>query len=286
MNLFQISEAGDFLAIQNFFKGFNSKTSRLVWMHEQNGEWNMTEVAQIPYLHRFCVVPIQGENYVVCCQLTRGKRSREDWSQPGRVLVGKLPQCPGPISDFTTVLDGIHKNHGLFYGRFHGETVVMVTGQEGLFCCKTPVTKDAVWHWEKLIDREISDCMAFDVDGDGSDEIITIEPFHGNKIVVNQQDQIWRSVHQYPCSFGHALWCGQIFGRPTWFIGYRQDNAALLMFCLREKNAEGDWLLDITTIDEHEAPTNIEVIPQEDKVQIFCSSGNKDRVVLYELFPS
>lgn len=283
MNTFQLNEKGDFLAIQRFYRGFQCRDACIVKAEKQENQWKQTKIADLPFCHRMCVVEIEGVPHMVCCVLCEDKENTEDWSQPGRVVVSKIPRQAGEQVPFTTIVEGIHKNHGIFQGKLDGKNTILVTGQEGIFQLEIPAGLDKPWSYTKLMDQETSDCTVLDVDEDGEDEIITIEKFHGNRVVVyKRQAGIWKQVYTYPVEFGHAIWSGTIFSRPAFLIGYRAANAALLLFRLKEKR-EGRWLMEITVLDEHESPANAAVVHQEGKEMIFSTSCGRDRIMLYEL---
>ena len=65
-------------------------------------------------------------------------------------------------------------------------------------------------------------------------------------------------------------------------IGYRASNAALLLFQLREKR-EGEWMMDVTVLDEHEGPTNVAVVHDGQRERVFACNGAKNRIVLYDV---
>ena len=283
MNTFQLNERGDFLAIQRFYRGFQSKDACIVKVENREGKWEQTEIASLPFCHRMCVVEIEDVPHMVCCVLCANKESPDDWSQPGRVAVSKVPLGAGEQASFATILEGLHKNHGIFQGSLDGKETILVTGEEGIFQLKIPESLKEPWSYEKLIARETSDCTVLDVDGDGEDEIIAIEGFHGNRLAVYKRENgRWEQVYTYPIEFGHAIWSGTIFSKPGFLIGYRAANAALLLFQLREKR-EGRWLMDITVLDEHEGPTNAVVAHGKEKELIFSCSCSRDRILLYEL---
>lgn len=281
MNTCQLNEKGDFLAIQNFYKGFNSHTAKVVKVTNINGNWDIEEVLRLPFCHRMCVVNIEDQQYVICCVVANNKKDKADWSEPGRVEIGQLGS-DGKLH-MTLLLDGIHKNHGMYKGTLNGQLVVIITGVEGAYKIAIPEKPGNPWEIELLIEREISDATVVDIDGDGQDEIITIEKFHGNQVVINKLiGGKWNKVYSYPVEFGHAIWSGQFLSKPAFLIGYRAANAALLMFTLKEKR-EDEWFMDVTVIDEHEAPTNITVVHADTCEQLFCCSGGKNRIVLYEI---
>lgn len=283
MNTCQLNENGDFLAIQRFYNGFICRDACIVHMRKKaDNSWSMTEVLEIPFCHRICVIPVGTERYVIASVLANDKQDEEDWSQPGRVELYRLND-EGFLVEKQILLSDFHKNHGLYAGTLNGEQVVIVTGVEGVYKISVPSVPGQPWETTCLIKREISDCTVIDLDGDGADELITIEEFHGNRVVVNKLlDNKWEEVYSYPVEFGHAIWSGVLLGKPSFLIGYRSSNAALLKFSLRKKS-EGDWFMDVSVIDEHESPTNIAVVHEPDKEKVFCCSGGKHRIVLYEL---
>ena len=283
MNTCQLNDHGDFLAIQQFYKGFNSRGAQIVRVENSNGQWRQATVAQLPFLHRFALVDVADEKFLICCILCKDKDSKEDWSQAGCVQIARLPEDPTQAPKFTTLIEGIHRNHGLFTGTFQGQFCALVTGDEGVFQIGIPTGKDDAWSYKKIIDRPVSDVTVVDLDGDGLDELVTIEPFHGGKIVVNHLDgDHWTPVYQYPVEFGHAIWSGNFLGKPSFIIGYRAGNAALLLFHLNEKR-EGEWMMDVVMLDEHEGPTNVAVVHDGQRERIFACSGAKNRIVLYDV---
>jgi len=281
MNTWQLSDRGDFLAIQRFYKGFNSRASRIARVEPKDGEWVQSVVCDIPFLHRFGVVGKGEDRYLVCCVLCRDKESREDWSQAGWIQVAKLPE-PGEQPEFRVLIPGIHRNHAFFYGQFDGTDRILAGGDEGLFQIDYP-RDGSDWRFEKLIDRPVSDVTSFDLDGDGEDELVTIEPFHGSKVVVSKRiNGVWETVWSSPTSFGHAIWSGTIFGEPAFIIGHRAEDMSLLLFRPRGWK-EGKLAMDITVLDQWEGPTNVAVVHGDKKEQVFSCNGAKNRIVLYEL---
>ena len=283
MNVCQLNQEGEFLAVQEFYKGNNSKTACLVRTSRRDGRWVTERFLDLPFLHRFCLANVKGTRFAVISTLARDKENREDWSRPGSTYVMRLPDGADRPGDLVPLISGITRNHGMFKGRHRGREVVMVSGGEGLFEIRIPEHPDGKWEYERLLDREVSDMTVFDLDGDGAEEIITIEKFHGSRLSVNRPSAAgWREIYSYPIDFGHALWAGNVLGRPGLLIGYRGANAALL---LMRPTGEKDGVptMETTVIDEHEAPTNIDVLERGGVCLIFSCSGAKNRVVLYEL---
>jgi hypothetical protein len=283
MNLCQLNEKGDFLAVQEFYKGFQSKTAGIARVWKDESGWHTRRVIDLPFVHRFCVQKVGEAAFVVACTLCEDKNSPADWSRPGKVFVGRIPDNWDEPCILTPLIEGIYKNHGLYQGKMDGRNVVLVTGEQGVFRIDVPQSADAPWAFARVLDREISDVTAVDLDGDGEDELVTIEGFHGSVIAVNKRvDGAWKVVTTYPVALAHALWGGDILGKPGVLVGYRQHNGALIMLRFAGWRS-GKMLLSTQIIDEHEEPTNIAVIPGEEETRIFCSSGSTYKVVLYKL---
>ena len=186
MNICQLNQEGEFLAVQEFYNGNNSKTACLAKVSRRDGRWITERFLDLPFLHRLCLVEIAGVKFAVISTLAKYKENREDWSQPGSTYVMRLPESLDRPGDLVPLITGLTKNHGMFKGRHRGRDIVMVSGQEGLFEIRVPDCPDGKWDYERLLDREVSDMTVFDLDGDGIEEIITIEKFHGSRLVVNR----------------------------------------------------------------------------------------------------
>lgn len=86
--------------------------------------------------------------------------------------------------DRTTILQGITKNHGLFLTDCDEKTFVMISGEEGVFQIEVPEYPEGKWQVKRIMDNEVSDIFLFDIDNDGEKELITIEPFHSDSLVI------------------------------------------------------------------------------------------------------
>jgi len=283
MTIWPIPGKEEFLATHEFYKGFQSKKAHLVHVKEDgNGGFICKTILTMPFLHRFSVVDIKGGKYFVGATLCKDKDFKDDWSKPGSVYVGKLSEDYDQQLVVEKVLDGVTKNHGMYCGP-HDELkqVVMVTGVEGVFELTPPKKADGQWITRKLLDHEVSEVRCYDLDGDGIDELITIEKFHGDRLNIYHNDAgTYRQIYSYPVAFGHALWCGELFGKKSILIGYKESNAALLL--LQRVERDGVFSMVPTLIDELESASNLDVWQDGESFNIYtaCSSG---KVVRYTL---
>lgn len=79
MSISQIDDAGSFLAVQNFFKGFQSETACIVKaLHKKEGKWEIEKYLDLPYVHRFDVWEIQNRRFLLAATLCEKKAYPDD----------------------------------------------------------------------------------------------------------------------------------------------------------------------------------------------------------------
>lgn len=282
MDLHSINDKPDFLAIQGFYKDFNAEKSGIIKvLRNSDGSFTSERYIELPFVHRFCIVNIKGIRFILASTLCGNKDFKEDWSKPGMVYIGRLTDSLKEKCDLQPLIRNISKNHGMFVGTHNKKEVVIVTGTEGVFEINIPSDPNNDWRYRRILGKEVSDVSVFDIDSDGQDELIVIEKFHGdNMIIYKCFDNEYRPIFTYPISFGHVIWSGNVFGKPSIILGYRGANGALIK--LSKKPGE-DFYMDVNIIDENESPVNIEVLQEYKTFKVFSSSDKKERIVLYEL---
>ena len=282
MTICQNAPSGSFYAVQQFFPVFDSKEACIVSAKKEADGWNVRKVLDAPYVHRFDYVDTADGRYLLIGQLTRGKKERTDWSQPGSLYAVRLDDEDRPQGEPIVMIDTLFKNHGYFRGTLNGQEVCLVTGVEGMYkvCIDLSCSPDR-WAIECLVDREISDSYVYDFDGDGVDEIVTIEGFHGDNLNIYKQnaDGKWEQVWNYGIHFGHALWAGDIFGDAAIIIGYRREDCALKL--LRKK--AGVWAFEETVMCTEYGPTNIAVRKLPDGYEVLCAGRTLDKGLVFEI---
>ena len=124
---------GEFLGVQNFFPGFQAEKSKIVWgRRESEGKWIITDFLQLPYVHRFDIISYNDTNYFVAATLCGSKESREDWSDPGKIFVGVLPESPEQKMIISPLLEGLFKNHGYCRSSLNGKPCGIFTCESGI----------------------------------------------------------------------------------------------------------------------------------------------------------
>ena len=275
---------GEFLSVQNFFPGFDSRHTLLVWCkrHDELG-WIIKPLLHIPYIHRFDIFRMGRVNYLLVCTLCTNKDNINDWTSPGEVWAGILPEDPDNTPDMEVILGGLTKNHGYCRVVQDGKDYGLAGCDNGIFEIYPPQNTEDSWEIRQIADFPVSDVAVCDIDHDNKLEYMTIEPFHGNRFVIYKRNgknftKIWE--YQDGVEFGHVVWGGTFFGMPIFIGGFREGNAEL--FCVFPDQKQRDKL-EKCTLDDGQGPANVCVIHEEDKVKILTSNHKAGELVLYEL---
>lgn len=282
MSISQLEEDGTFLAVQNFFPGFDAKQAHLVKAKPDGEGWRVEPFMDTPYLHRFDVIHRQGRRFLVTCTLCGSKAFRDDWSAPGQVCVGELVNGTQSPARMESLIPALTKNHGFWHGTHGGREVLLIAGMEGLYEVAVPGGADGEWAAERLLNREISDATVVDIDGDGVEELVTIEGFHGDHVAVNKWvNDRWEIVYRCPAPFAHVVWGGNVLGKPGLLLAYRGDNGALML--LRKSSRQGGFYMDHTMIDELVCPTNFTVQSRKELCVIDAACAGTQKIMRYSL---
>jgi hypothetical protein len=274
---------GDFLAVQNFFPTFQGEKATIVWSQPlPDGKWKTKEILSLPFVHRIDVLRKGETNYLIAATICGSKLSRDDWSDPGKVWAGVLPDTPEGEVVLTPILEGLVRNHGYNRLRWEGAERAFITSEQGVFICTPPANPESTWTTKQLIDREVSDIALCDIDEDGEVELLTIEPFHGQIIAISKKiDDGYRVVWKYenkPVEFGHIAWGGILAGRPTFLCGYRR--LASDFFCV-QCSSKDPLQFSVTMIESGVGPANVAVIHRDTEDIILSSNRAVGEAALY-----
>ncbi|HEY96644.1 MAG TPA: hypothetical protein G4O16_00480 [Dehalococcoidia bacterium] len=251
---------GNFLAVQRFYPSFQAHEAEIVYVHRQHQEWKVDPFLKLPYVHRFDILQSSGVYYLLCSTLCTTKKNRDDWSSPGGLYAVELTEeITRPII-LTQIAGGMTRNHG--YRRVkNGDDIWALTScDEGVFEVLPPAKRGGNWTVNNILDRPVSDIAVCDIDGDGVDEMATIEPFHGNTFTVYRKKASgYLPLYRYPGNsvFCHTVWGGHLRNETVFIGGYRAGNREL--FLLRWK--DGEIVAD--TLETHSGPSNVDVIHGE-----------------------
>ncbi|MBR2216632.1 MAG: hypothetical protein IJ849_12890 [Selenomonadaceae bacterium] len=231
---------GQFLATRKFYSPNDSKDASIVVVTPKGkNDWEVRTLTNLPFVHRFDILQAGGKNYIIACALKDGHEYKEDWRFPGKVFVGELPADLSGYNDdnqlkLTPIKDNMLKNHG-YYRHYEkdGSTSSIVSCDGGVFQFFPPKEAGGDWRIEELTGDAASDGLLLDINGDGAEELCTIAPFHGDTVNIYQKkDGKFVLDYTYPekLDFLHAIFGGEICGRPTWILGHRKGERYLLAF--------------------------------------------------------
>lgn len=249
---------GAFLATHKFYSPNNSKEAKIVLVQPGADGWRIRTLAELPYVHRFDILSRDGESYLIACCLKSGYEYKDDWRFPGMTCACKLPKdlldLPEDLTPQMTVLKaGMHKNHGYCRSWKDGIMTGIVTCEQGVFRF-TPPAPGGGWQITQLIDDPASDAVFADLDGDGTEEILTISPFHGDTLRVYRWEngtyrQVWQAAQPLP--FAHAICAASIGEKQYVVVGHRQGARDLLLVSY----TAGRYRTE--TIDRDVGPANV-----------------------------
>jgi len=289
---------GSFLATHRFYSPNDSKEASIVLaepvrpdgtaaedLKEEHG-WKIRTIADLPFVHRFDILTVGNRNYLIACCLKSGHEFKEDWTHPGRIYVGVLPDdlsAFGPDSQLplTVLKEGLTRNHGYYRCEMpDGRPGSIVSAEEGVFRVVPPAEPDSAWTVETLLEVPASDATEVDLDGDGLKELVTFSPFHGSELAVwkpsgGKYTAVYR--HTQPLEFLHAIWSGALNGKAAALVGYRKGDRDL--FALRYDPDKSEYYID--PIDHDRGPTNVQVYEYNGRSTIIATNRETDEAALY-----
>lgn len=241
-------------------------------------------LCKLPFVHRFGLLKRDGNTYIVAASLKSDHQFKDDWTCPGRIWVGQLPENLEEISEekplaLTPLVSGLLRNHGFFKYEENGCDVCLVGTENGIYKV-TPPAAEGQWKADCILDVAASDMLLADFDGDGEKEMLVLAPFHGEQLAVYKcLEGRWEKVYDapQPLEFLHALAPGKLAGRDVAVIGHRKADRELILVSW----GEGGYRLDV--LDHDVGPAN--VLCREDGRDLWILSANRetDEVAMYRV---
>lgn len=270
---------GEFLASQKFYPGFDARESTIVWAKPEDQGWKVKTLFTLPYIHRFDILESDnGKKYFIGCTLCEKKDTLEDWSSGGHVMTGVLPDNLEEPFELKSILGNLVKNHGYYRTKANGTDAAIITCESGGYLIIPPGKSNHQWNVTKILDWPISDLCLIDIDGDGNEEVVTIEPFHGNSFCIYKKVyNKYEKVYDYPkkMEFGHIVWGGKLAGVPSIIGGYRGLSKELFII----QYVDGKFITE--TIDEGSGPCNIFVVHHDTGDVIVATNGALNQIAKY-----
>ena len=271
---------GEFLAVNDFYLKVSPSFAKLIFGKKQeDGTWYFKDIFNLPYLHRFDIYHIDNKDYLICTSIARDKANKEDWTRPGQVYVGLIPEdLENNNIVLRQVADNLYHNHGYIRGNHNGHVCGYFASDEGVFRLDPPINQED-WTFTKIKDGKTSEMAFGDLDGDGVEEMITIEPFHGNGIKIYKlENNEYKEVYNYPheMDFGHALVFDEIGGKKCFICGIRRVDAELAIITYEN----GEYHEQI--IDQGGGPANLDVIHAYGNDYILAANHTKNEAAIYK----
>lgn len=271
---------GDFLAIQNFFPGLRGEKAKLVWGRRGPDGWIVEDLAALPFIHRFDMFEVHGQTYILACTLCGSKKDEDDWSDPGKVFIGRLPASPGEKVDFVPITGNFYKNHGYCRGVFEGHEAGFITHNSGVCAIMPPREPGGRWVFCQVLDDPIADIAVCDLDSDGEHELVTVEPFHRDSFLVRKRQgggykEIYRVREN--TEIAYAVAACTLRGKPAVLCGTCRCGGELFILT---RGSGSDWC-DVTSVDSGVGPSNIAVINTPERDIIISANYTKNEAALY-----
>lgn len=269
---------GEFLASRRFLPGFESLHAEIVRVCWRNNRWEIAPWLKLPYVHRFDILERGGVRYFLGCILSSTSGEHADWSCPGYLVAGELNDRFEAPMELIRIAEGMTHNHGYCRVEKDGFSSALTTCDEGIFEVVPPAQRDGEWIVRKLLDVPASDVAIVDLDGDGTDELAVIEPFHGNAFVVYKPiGGVYREVYRYPYAmdFVHAIWGGKLKGKPVFLCGCRAIHKELFYL------EWSDGAIREHVIELGYGPSNVHVIHADTEPEILVANRESGECAVF-----
>lgn len=268
----------EILAVQEFYLKVSPSLSKLVWGKLENGKWVFKDVLHLPYLHRFDLVQMEDGLYFIGATIAESKENKEDWRKAGKLYTGKIPSDLNEGIQIEEIYGGLFRNHGFWKTREGDKDVVYIGSDQGV--TKLIPLKNGQYQIEQILEGTIGEVATIDIDGDGEQEIMTIEPFHGNAIKIYKKcEETYQAVYEYQnkIAFAHSLVATTLCGQPTFIAGVRREEAELFYV---------QWDQDhfvTQCIEKNVGPANLAVVHLQDKDVIVSANHTANEAAIYEV---
>lgn len=270
---------GEFLATKAFYSPNDSKDARIVYAKYTDSGWNVRDLVEIPFVHRFDVIDDGNKRYIIAATIKGAHEYKDDWRTGGSVYMAMLPEDidsflnSGKQVKFDCILPDIHHNHGYF--RIDGNSFA-IAGDEGIFVIKIENgIADVRW----IIDSSASDIAFADIDDDGESEIIVISPFHGNHISIFKKiEDRYKSIFEYDreLPFSHAIAVARYADKSVFLIGNRGGDREIVVFGLGD---DGNIQHDV--LETGLGSANFYVTENNDKSILVATNREIDEIDFY-----
>ncbi|MGO9309343.1 MAG: hypothetical protein ACLQDL_10015 [Spirochaetia bacterium] len=267
---------GDLYAIMGCFPGYKFQGGGVYRVRDGG---TAVRVLDLPFAHRIGLVTRRRSRYLLAASLAEDKKDTADWSRPGAVHAAELGSGDG-AGKLTAqpVFTGIHKNHGFVLADFEGRRTLLIGAAEGLFAVDLE-TAGREWSSRRVLQQGISEMAVFDLDGDGADELVTIEPFHGSALRAYRSTAGgWQAFWETELDFGHCVLAGTFNGRRSVIVSNRAGSKNLLMF---EFDAGEPTRPRKIVVEDGAGAANMLVLPHAGGDLLFAANQAAGEIAVY-----
>ena len=268
---------GNFVTIMGLFPPFIGKEAGL-FMHQKTAKaWKTVKAMDLPFVHRCEFISHNGVDYLVATTVSKLKENPGDWSQPGEIHIISMEDNSSLPWKSKIINSGITRNHGMMRATLDGTQSLFVSGAEGIFNIIPGFGGE--WEVKPVFEKEVSEMTFIDLDGDGINEMITIEPFHGEILnIYKKQPNGWSLRFSDSLSFGHGLSSGLFNENPVVVVGNRSGTIALEIFTVSDLSK---GIVNRKVIEENAGPTQSQVFSYNSTDYILSANQRKNEVALY-----
>lgn len=280
-----VNEDESFLSTYKFYSPNDGYDASIVHIKRKEGSWTYRKIVDLPFVHRFDVLRVEGKNFLIASTIKSGFDFRNDWNQPGKVFVAELPENLDEINEenplkLEILHDDLTKNHG--YYRVNEELPYsMISSVEGVFKV-VPPHKGSSWQMLKILDQSTSDILYYDLDGDGKKELVTFSEFHGDHLDIFKEmpNGEFERVFAYkkPLKFLHALYATEYEDKTLLIVGHREGERDLFALYY-DKTSDSYKRLDI---DSNVGVANVSGIFRDGNLSLIACHRETDQVCMYE----
>lgn len=272
---------GSFLATHRFYSPNDSAEASIILAQPGESGWTVHQLCSLPFVHRFGILERDGKRYVAAATIKSAHAFKEDWTCPGRVWIGPLPEDLSQGLELTPLISGLYHNHGFFKLEENGYTAALIGTDNGIYKI-VPPESGGQWSYMKLLDSPASDIAIADFDRDGIPEMLVLSPFHGDRLTIYKlTDGGCAPVYSFdhPLPFLHAIGVCAFAGRQAAVIGHRKGDRDLLMIY------HDGTAYRCQVIDHDVGPANVLCRPDGDGMWILSANREIDEVAIYRVFP-
>lgn len=267
----------EFFAVMDFYLKETPSSAKLVWVkYSKELGFVQKDLFYLPYLHRFDLFEVNNELYFLGATIAEKKEHKEDWTYPGKIYVSKCPKDFNDEFKLEVLYEGLTRNHGYCRSKTHNGGYF--SSDNGIMKVSAPLNENDVWKVEKILDGQFSEIAFSDINNDGIDEMLTIEPFHGNSIKLYQlHDDKYNEIFNYPyeIDFAHTLIGTRIFENNCFIGGIRRINPDLFLIEYKDNQ------IKLTIIDQGVGPANCNLYSNKDITLIHSANHTQNHAAVY-----